>query len=277
MRKLFIVPDGGLGNRLRAIASGIWLARAAKCEPVIVWHADAMCQVNLDDILNTEHIPARVITPGKAIYRSLFEIPRRRNLYLPALLSPMRFGRRFYDNRNLMAYCDDAPELLRASIQAAGDLLFFSGQEFFDFPRDFFRQIFHVSSDVVRKAEAILREKRPRIAVQIRRTDHDVAIENSPEDAFMEKLSELSHDDCFFLATDDEDVKARFRVRYGPQLITNATEARRDTREGIMDAMAELWIMAQTERIYGSLGSSFPEVAAWLGGAELIRVGRKAK
>lgn len=274
MKKLYIVPDGGIGNRLRAIASGIYLAHATQSEPTIVWHKDLLCNAGLEDIIDVNRLPARITTPTETVYRCVFEVARKRNLLIPALVAPLRFSRRYYDETNLISLCDDCEKLQNEINQTNGDVLLFSGQEFFDFPRDFFRSIFHVTPAVAQRASEILQGRYPKFAIQIRRTDHRMAIENSPEALFIDRIKEYDDSSSFFLATDDNMVKERFRTLFGERAIMNATEARRDTPEGIVDAMAEIRIMAQTERIFASLGSSFPEIASWMGNVELIRVGK---
>lgn len=272
-RKIYIVPDGGLGNRLRAIVSGVFLARESNSEPIIVWHRDSLCNVALDRIIQTDKIPAKIISPSELVYRTLYEIPRRRNFMLPKLLAPLKFGLRFYDDINLRPYCDDCPALLRAVQADSGDVLIFSGQEFYDFPRELFREIIRPTEEVILRAQEIIGDSKPEFTVQIRRTDHQVAIARSPLDLFLKIISETDSDQ-FFLATDDEEVKSIVTSRFPGRAITNPSEADRGSTAGLIDAMAEIYVMSRTKRIYASAGSSFPVIAAWLGQLPLMPVSR---
>ena len=69
----------------------------------------------------------------------------------------------------------------------------------------------------------------------------------------------------FYLATDDEATKARFKKRYGTRVVCAAGSATRATLRGMQDAAAEMFILASTDRILGSYYSSFSEAAALLG------------
>lgn len=272
-RKIYIVPDGGLGNRLRAIVSGIFLAREIDAVPIIVWHRDSLCNVALDLIIQTDKLPARIITPPEHAYRALYEIPRRRNLMIPALLAPMKFSLRFYDEVNLRPYCDDCPALLELVKKTGGKSLFFSGQEFYDFPRELFREIICPTNEVISRATEILAGRNPEFTVQIRRTDHLIAIERSPLDLFLNIIRQKGSLP-FFLATDDQEVKRIVTSEFPDRVIINLSEANRGSSDGLIDAMAEIYIMSLTRRIYASAGSSFPVIAAWLGSVPLTPVSR---
>ena len=52
--KLYIDAQHGLGNRLRAIASGAAIARATERELVIIWEPDAHCECHFDDLFDYE-------------------------------------------------------------------------------------------------------------------------------------------------------------------------------------------------------------------------------
>lgn len=272
-RKIYIVPDGGLGNRLRAIVSGIFLAREIDAVPIIVWHRDSLCNVALDRIIQTDKLPARIITPPEPAYRALYEIPRRRNLMIPALLAPMKFSLRFYDEVNLRPYCDDCPALLELVKKTGGKSLFFSGQEFYDFPRELFREIICPTNEVISRAKEILAGRNPEFTVQIRRTDHLIAIERSPLDLFLNIIRQKGSLP-FFLATDDQEVKRIVTSEFPDRVIINLSEANRGSSDGLIDAMAEIYIMSLTKRIYASADSSFPVIAAWLGSVPLTPVSR---
>ena len=76
----------------------------------------------------------------------------------------------------------------------------------------------------------------------------------------------------FFLATDDAALKAELLSEFGERIVTQQTEVRRDTVEGMRDAVVDLWCLAATQRIIGSYWSSFTDIAAELGGisAEIV-------
>ena len=72
------------------------------------------------------------------------------------------------------------------------------------------------------------------------------------------------------MATDSENVKEDFKNKYGNRIFFSTSEADRNSVSGIMDAVAQMYVLSMTNKIYGSYGSSYSEVAAALGGIPLI-------
>lgn len=269
LQKLYIVPDGGMANRMRAIASGIYLASETARKPIIVWHKDKLCNVDIERIFDTSALNAKIITPPALSYHTIYNQARKKNFYLPAIVQRFRFGRALTDVNCLGELLEDSPIVKQITESTDGDILFFSGQEFYDFPRDLYRQLFIFTKEVKNRACEILNGNAwPEMAFQIRRTDHVQAIAASPTEKFMDKMKET--DGQFFLATDSQDIKKSVEATFGDQAIFNNNVARRDTPDGIVDAMAEIMIMSHASVIYGSRFSSFCEAANIIGNNQLI-------
>lgn len=266
--KIYIVPDGGLANRFRAMVSGIYLAQKTGREPIIIWHRDDLCNASLADILQVNRIPARIIEPGRLAYSLFYETPRKRNLYLTRVLAPLRFDATYYDAFNLLPYCDNIEALYHEVKTSKGDILIVSGQEYYDFERDMYRNLIVPSAEVQARAAEIMQGRKAEVCFQIRRTDNAKSIAQSPVSLFFEKMGKIG-DKSFFLATDDQTVKAEVRKKYGDRAIMNEKPAERHTRAGIIDAMAEILIMSRCDIIYGSAHSSFSVAASWLGPTRL--------
>ena len=83
------------------------------------------------------------------------------------------------------------------------------------------------------------------------------------------EYSEAHPDAKIFLATDSEDVKKEMRQYFGDHIITSTAEATRDSVVGIRAGLAEMYALSLTRKIYGSAGSSFSEMASWIGGNTL--------
>ena len=269
IQKLYIVPDGGMANRMRAIASTIFLASETSRKPVIVWHKDKLCNVDLNRIFDIKALDAEIITPSAPVFNLVYNQARKKNLYLPAVVQAFRFEKVMTDANSLNGLLDDSPEVKRIAESTNGDMLFFSGQEFYDFPRDLYRRIFVFTKEVDNRAIEILNGGAwPATAFQIRRTDHVKAIADSPTEKFINKMNET--DGRFFLATDSQQIKERVKTEFGDQAIFNNRVARRDTPQGIVDAMAEILIMSNASVIYGARHSSFCEAANIIGNNRLI-------
>ena len=110
------------------------------------------------------------------------------------------------------------------------------------------------------------------VGLHIRRTDHIHSIRNSPTELFIravEREIENDHTLKIFLATDDSMVKRQLCSIFGDRVITAEETLGRDTLPGIMAALVDMWTLSNTRMIYGSMHSSFSEMASWLGNIEL--------
>lgn len=107
------------------------------------------------------------------------------------------------------------------------------------------------------------------LGVHVRRTDNTTAIRRSPLSAFRQRIDRMIDSgmaDTIFLSTDSTDVRRYFLETYGHRVLTRRIEVRRDTLQGMRDAVIDLWCLALTNRILGSFYSSFSEIAAELTG-----------
>ena len=110
------------------------------------------------------------------------------------------------------------------------------------------------------------------IGVHIRRTDNIASIEESPLELFYKKLDidiEIHDNTSIYLATDSEEVKAQMRQRYGRRIICSENEASRNSIVGIQEGVVDMYTLARTNKIYGSYGSSFSDMAAQINGRPL--------
>lgn len=113
------------------------------------------------------------------------------------------------------------------------------------------------------------------IGLHIRRTDNVTSITHSPTSLFMKACTtELvkRHDLKLFLATDSEEVKRQFIKTFGNRGITAPQEASRNNREGIINGLTDMWTLARTQKIYGSVGSTFSQMASYIGSKALIYI-----
>jgi hypothetical protein len=107
------------------------------------------------------------------------------------------------------------------------------------------------------------------IGLHIRRTDNSIAIEKSPESLFYEAINNEiieKGNRRFFIASDDDAIIEKLQSEYPNKIITFAKNKRRNNQEGIEQAVAELFILSKTQKVYGSFWSSFSEMAIQLNG-----------
>ena len=111
------------------------------------------------------------------------------------------------------------------------------------------------------------------IGVHIRRTDNDKSIEESPIYLFVERIKEdliTDPDMQYFLATDDPAVEQQLLELFPLRILRSKKDFSRDSKEGIISAMVDLYCLAATTKIYGSYWSSFSSLAARIGNIPLL-------
>ena len=109
----------------------------------------------------------------------------------------------------------------------------------------------------------------PTIGIHIRRTDNIGSITHSPTSLFIERMKEEIRKDekcLFYLATDSEKEKEQLKKIFGKNLITSPHAADRNSINGMKDALTELYILSRTNKILGSMQSSYSETAAQISG-----------
>jgi hypothetical protein len=111
------------------------------------------------------------------------------------------------------------------------------------------------------------------IGVHIRRGDHKKAMQNSPVSLFYEAIEkEISKNEKvkFFLATDDVEIEKSLKEKYPKKIIVSVKVLDRNSKQGIQDAVVDMFCLANTQKIYGSYWSSYSETAAKIYNKELI-------
>lgn len=300
-RRIDVVTAGGLANRMRAIAAGITLAHKAEMDCRILWPVNTELKAEFDDLFDTAS-PDSHRLDIKMLYSPLerFSVlpPGKRNLHIPVLLQRSDYNLRLYDNVNLDRYSEYPEELLNlvrnSSVRSfklpfsrpnsrletknpSGDernVLIFSGLPFYPFDEELYRNLFRFSDIVKHRANEISNGEAVRYdyGMHIRQTDNYIAIANSPVQIFEQKIEELLKKDPdvrIYIASDSQDVKERLSKKFGSPVTCNSRPADRISREGMIDAAAEMLILSRTGRIYGSFWSSYSEAAAMIGNIPL--------
>ena len=267
-KKLVVVAQGGLCNRLRVVLSVLAFARGrgdVACE--VVWNATRECRARFDELFEPVEAPSFCIREGRWAERPV----TRANLHLPGLLRSLAFDAR---RKNYRLDAADGLQKLtdghrRVYVSTCYQLGAYAAAEL---------AALRLRLSLQQRVEQLCAAFGERtVGVHIRRTDHRVAIEASPVAAFLTAMDrELTErpDTAFFVATDDEEVKSRLCSRYaGRIMVQPIAENRRDSLAGMESAVVDLWTLARTQKILGSYWSSFTDTAAELGHVplEIIR------
>ena len=112
------------------------------------------------------------------------------------------------------------------------------------------------------------------IGIHIRRTDNFWSIEHSPTELFIKMCHEeilRDPDIKFYLATDDKTVEHDFKQLFNDRIcLYEKDEVVRSTKEGIFDAVVDLYNLSNCRIIYGTYKSSFSDIAARIGNTQKI-------
>lgn len=259
-------PTAGLCNRMRAIDSAVGLARDLNRRLDIYWvcGSDLNCPFHLlfepiDDPL--VHMHERRIRPAMFLHTKYFLKPFVPQFYKTGISFSV------YDN-------DALKEFDFKSIPASKKIYIESFGRFFQGPTKY--QIFiPISALRARIDERTMDFDEHTIGVHVRRTDHVKSIAKSPDELF---IAQMQHEvqaqplTRFYLATDSMEVKQKFTDIFGDRIMTTSFEASRNTKEGVQEALVELYALSRTSKILGSYWSSYSHTAADLGKIKIFKV-----
>jgi len=276
--KLLFVPNGGLGNRMRAIASAYWLMKTAGVSVRVVWIKDWTLGAPFASLFQPFSERGFEVSDASTAEKLIYDHPRKHNLWLPRLPQALMFGQRIddYQVTPLKQHSFDF------AAWAKGRRSYMSCyQEFGEQNGDYYRRLFRPTERVGQMLSEITAQFAPStIGFHIRRTDHVEATANSPLSLFIDKAAETladNPDTKIFLATDDMDTRRQLSAQFGSAIIfPPSTATSRDSVEGMQAALAEMLALAQTQTIYGCSGSTFPVVASRMSGCPLVVLEKKA-
>ena len=263
MKQVHIVPTGGLCNRMRAMASGIFLAQRCHLPTVVYWNNAQGLKADFADLFQPISLPSVSVVENK---KWLFNVLDTKSYLLRLPFLGLK-GKIFY-NFSSQVQGDIFPHLHSHSRRNLMLISCFTMCEHYPL-----RELFVPQPDIFEK----IRQNRSSFAdntigVHIRRTDNYESIRRSPLNLFIERLEqELRNDSAtkFYLATDSEEVKTELKRRFAGHVITSDKKADRESLDGMKAAVVELFCLSQTRKIIGSDFSSYSQLAAEIGGIGL--------
>ncbi|MDR0537034.1 MAG: hypothetical protein LBH04_03160 [Tannerellaceae bacterium] len=263
MKKMTLVPFGGLSNRIFAITSAIGFCRDNGFRLKVVWFKDWGMGAGFHQLMEVLPTDVEIVDAQWTDYR--FDRPRKRNLWMPAIYQYFAFDRRLYEKEMFgnMNY-DSYGEMFRPF-----DAVYMNHCGlFYEYP-GMFRELKptkSIQAEINRLTEPFLSQRT--VGIHIRRGDlAEYSEKKSPLSLFISKMEdELKIDGRtkFFVASDSTDEKKRLAERFGDAVITSFKEVRRDTKEGIIDALIELYRLSATIKIYGTHYSTYSQLSAKL-------------
>lgn len=267
---MLFVPVGGLANRMRATASAVALAERCGTPLRVVWFQDWALHAPFGALFQPWPEGKVQIVEAGWTDLLLYDRPRRRNFWLPALWQRLHFHTCLYEGAMGALRASQYPfeECLRHGSLYAAACIAFTPYPVGQMQR-LFRPLPALETRIARRVESFAPYT---IGVHVRRTDNMESVRQSPMSLFFQAIDEelaLHEEMAICLTTDDQEVKRQMRQRYGCRVLCVEEEARRGNVEGIQDAVVDLYTLSRTDRIIGSFHSSFSELAAELGNIPL--------
>ncbi|MCX6308163.1 MAG: hypothetical protein NTY32_04770, partial [Bacteroidia bacterium] len=242
------VPIGGLCNRMRAMASGVYIARKLDCPVSVHWNENSECFANFSDLFQPVLVDGVSVKPFS---RSDFylALDRKRNLYIPGVIRNFIFDKQLVDSK----WMDD-----REIEKLQGHIYMISGG--FVAKCYSLTELFVPTVEIQEKIDELRSHySKDVLGIHIRRTDNKWSIQNNEIDdylRFMDQKVDSCSDVKFYLATDSMDVKRLMINRYGNKIIFHKALLERSSVQGMKDAVIDLWCLSLTKEIIGSYYSS---------------------
>lgn len=271
---IIVKPRSGLGNRMRAVSSFIYLKNLINAELQVIWQPDDGLNAEYRDIFQ-ENENFSLIKPN--ILYSLFV---SRSKLLNSKIGIIRYSVKAYNELikkilqlDVLLLNDEVTNLqyIKEICENKRRILIMTGYQCLEYPEGVrsFVPADHINL-IINKIVAGF--KKNMIGMHIRRTDHVVSMNKSPIYLFENKILEYiesKRDIGVFLATDDPEVETYFKDKYPEIIFTYEKTFGRDTKEGMLDAVVDLYLLSKTEKIYGSYWSSYSGIASLLGDIKL--------
>lgn len=264
MNTISVIPVGGLCNRMRVISSSISVAKelgAKRCE--IYWNNNEDCSADFRDLflpINLEDV--EVIENHSLKHKE----PSRDNLQIPRIIQNLTYGQVI---RGFNVYTDG--DVLK-KIRTERNLLIYTCHSIYQhYPLN---KLFVPCAEIEKKINKITSSFNSNtIGLHIRRTDHAKAIELSPLSFFVNLIDEeiqKNEETTFYLATDDKEIKKELVSKYQSKIIYFDGELSRVSKNGMENAVVDLFALSKTNKIIGSAASSYSALAAELGNIPLL-------
>ncbi|MCD7972295.1 MAG: glycosyl transferase [Candidatus Azobacteroides sp.] len=270
MPQLTFIPVGGMANRMRAIVSAYSLSKDINSDLKIIWFRDWAMRCRFHELF--EPLPENIILKEADKPDLLLnDRPRKKNFYLPLLFEKVRYDICLYEEQVREMHLKQIPFTEKVRNK---NVYIASFSDFYPWNDDIYSLLFIPVRDIREEINRRIQFFNSRtIGIHIRRTDNTGAISNSPTYLFIEKM-EKEIKDCpeilFYLATDSETDRQIIQDKFGERIITFPQEISRRSLKGMKNAVADLYTLSHTSRIYGCYNSSFSPVASRIKKKECI-------
>jgi len=262
MQSITLIPIGGLANRIYTITSAIDFCVENNIQLKVYWFKDKGMGAGFNDLfqLSSQYENVKVIDARWYDYR--YDRPRKKNLWLPYIYQRTVFDALYFEKElysiKFAKWHDNYKKSDKLYVVHCSKLK----------DNISFKHLIPNSENMllINNARRMLTDST--IGIHIRRTDNVTAIADSPTSLFisaMQNTIEENPNTTFFVASDSEEEKNHLKTLFEDRVITRNSCLRRDTKDGIIDALVELYTLSATKKILGSKYSTYSTLAAEIG------------
>lgn len=264
MKKMTLVPMGGLANRIFAVTAAISFCKDRGVYLKVYWFRDKGMGAKFVDLFNLSQKLDNVEIIDAKWFHFLYDRPRKRNLWLPKVYQKISFDKVLYE------YEEEDAVMKCLSYDS---VYLVQWCQFYKHNIDL--SAIYPCDSIKRIVDQRMFKNGNIIGIHIRRTDNILSIQNSPDELFVRLMREEINRDKdvrFYLASDSEDVKKKMFHEFSDKIITYDNLLDRSTKAGVTDAYVELLLLSRCTKIYGSFGSTYSILASSLNGIQLYVV-----
>ncbi|MGI6243580.1 MAG: hypothetical protein ACOYJK_08635 [Prevotella sp.] len=257
-----IIPTGGLCNRMRAMATGVAVAKSFKASSYIYWNNDEGLKADFEELFQP------IVTPKINIVENtnwMFNISNTKDYYMRWLFLHTMFDQVIFNHSIYNANTPDIQQIIKPSTR--GRIMLVSCHPMC---RQYnLKHLFVPQPDIQARISKVSQNfTNHTIGVHIRRTDNIQSIKRSPLEVFVQAMNrevEANPETMFYLASDDDIVKKQLSELFKKRIITMHNDTSRNSLKGMESAVTDLFCLSKTNKIIGSVYSSYSQIAAELG------------
>lgn len=265
---IHLIPDGGLCNRMRSIASvGLLAGRVGQPLTVNWWRTDDM-NCSMHELFEMKYFDFVVREFDVTRWRGkIFKLMAysseliMRNVGIPVL--DLQGSASLVNKVKLLeVWAAKGNPRIRSCSKILDDSHLFKN--------------FHPSIKLQKVIDQYLPRLQNAVGVHIRRSDNVTSSQYSPTHRFVELMhTELSNDAsiCFFIATDSPETFNLLKLEFGDAVFEHQKLSHdRSDASAICDALVDLYCLASCRKLLGSYWSSFSDTAWEINGIEHVIV-----
>lgn len=290
---LAVAPVNGLGNRIRALCSYKVLADFLKVPLFIYWHkTKGFDDTPLENLIDIKNLNANLLKQNE------WERIRENSKHIDNLVSGVYEHDIATADSSVkceVSHSDIVSQIVsgvfpRLSVKTSNNFLvsFFQdrpNEEYTRYKYNFWKAYTNVvqslvpSKDIIKLVEHTMASfNEHTIGIHVRRGDatsrdnpncYHYGIHPKYIDTEVSKLLSKDSNLNIFLATDSEEVSVKLKTKYKDKIILynkDFVESKFNSeKEGQMDAMAEMYLLSKTKKLYSTKWSTYSETARYMG------------